>query len=156
MQRNDSTRLSHFLICKLGLGLRAEWWSEEGRMSKNPGESPFQGHPSPRAVSWSRLPIWNGGNPFNYKNSWNHVTQRTSGISLTVQRLGLHLPRWGGASSVPDRGAGASLPPLMAKTPEHKQQRRYATSSTRAKNVKINIMEKHRELCEERLMFPNI
>ena len=65
-------------------------------------------------------------------------------------------PQVRGASSVPGRGAGASLPPLMAKTPGHKQQGRYATNSKRAKHVKINITEKHRELCEEQLMFPKI
>lgn len=48
--------------------------------------------------------------------------------------------------------AGASLR-LMA-TPEHKWQGRYVTNSTRAKNVKINITEKHGELCEEQLIFP--
>ena len=135
-------------------GLEQSW-----ELRKNEQESrriSIPGAPLAQGVNWSRLPICKGGNPFNSKNSWYHVTGRTSGISLTIQRLGLHLPRRGGASSVPGRGAGASLPRLVAKTPEHKQQRRYVTNSTRAKNVKINIMEKHGELCEEQSIFPKI
>ena len=109
-------------------------------------------HPGRKLVP---SPICKGGNPFNHNNSWHHVTQRTSGISPTVQRLGLHLPRRGvQVQSLVEELGPPSHP--SAKTPGHKQQGRYATNSTRAKHVKINITEKHRELCEEQLMFPKI